>query len=183
MCDPATMTAMTIAQGVAGVASSSQQARATNSAARKTYRSALESEAAQRVSMQRRYIEEAEGFNQQGYDLALQEAAARSSAVNSAASGGLTGPSMRALMAEQLRKGARNKARVRSSRDNATAALEADTRALRQQTQNRIDNTPTASYGLTDLLIQGAGTALQVAGIQNNANQQTDALATLAKGG
>lgn len=183
MCDPATMTAMAIAQGVSSVASSSMQARATNSAARRTYRSALESQANQNVGLDRRFIEETEALNQRGYDAALQAAASKASARNSGAAGGVSGRTISALVAEQARIGARNQNRIQSSRNNAEMALQADKRGVAAQTKQRIESTPTASYGITDLLIQGAQTGMQVAGIQNGASQHAEQLELLARGG
>lgn len=180
MCDP--MTALAIAQGAAAVGAGVQQTKAVNSAARQSYRSALESSASQNVGLDRRYIEEAESFNQQGYDLALQQAAASASARNSGAAGGVAGRTISALVAEQARVGARNASRIQSSRDNAKVALEADKRGIQVQTRDRIQNTPTASYGLSDLLIQGVQTGAQVAGIRKSNARHTERLELLARG-
>lgn len=180
MCDP--MTALTVAQGVATVAGGAQQARAVNSAARKTYRSAIESEANQNVGIDQRLLQETEALNMQGYNAALEAAAARSSAQNSAAGRGVTGRTITALMAEQSRIGARKANELQARKDAAVANAAYDKRSVNQQTQARIEATPTQSFGLTDLLISAAPAALSVARQHQDTKRHNQQLELLARG-
>lgn len=181
MCDLGT--ALMITQGAASVASGVSGARATNSAARSTYASALASQANQNTGLDRRYIEQSDSLNTQGYDAAISAAAAAASARNSGASGGIAGRTISALVSEQARLGAQNRSRIQGSKDNARVSLQADKKAVQVQTEGRIEATPRGSYGIADLLIQGAQTGIGVmTGMKADARHK-EQLELIARGG
>lgn len=164
MCDPMTIAAvgMTVVSGGAQTASQISQASAINRAADRTYRSAIQSQANQQVGIDRRTVEENRQLQESGYDLALQEAAARSSVRNQGASRGVAGVSLDALIAEQERTGSVNQRRIEDRRENSAVNRLQTVRAIRTQTQDRIDNTPTAEFGLLDYVTQAAQTGMSI---------------------
>lgn len=160
MCDPVTLA---VASAGAQTVSTIQQGRAVNSAARKTYRSALESEANQTTGLHRRHIETSRQIAQQGQDVVLEGRAAEASARNSAASGGVSGNTMLALVNEQRRQAAKNLGRVEDQRVNADLELQNSLSSLNTQTKNRIATTPTSKLTLVDLAIPFVGAGFQMA--------------------
>lgn len=169
MCDPSMLA---IASASAQTVSTIQQGRAVNSAARQTYRSALESQATQTTGLQRRHIETSRQINQQAQDAALEARAAAASARNSTAAGGVSGNTMLALVNEQRRLAAKNLSRINDQRTNADLELQSNLSALNTQTKNRIDTTPTSKLTLVDLAIPFIGAGFQVA----SHNRQMDAI-------
>jgi len=164
----ALFTTLAIASGVSSAASGILGAKATNSAARRTWRNALKDRAFQYRQAQRQFIEQDRSARQAGYDAALQARAARASAVNSGASGGISGNTVDALIAEQMRVGARNQSRIQDQRTNNRAAFSARTEKIQSQTQSRINQTPTDSFGFLDAASIAANTALSIAGQNMN---------------
>lgn len=164
---------LTIAKGVLDVAAGIGQARAVNSAARKNFRNANLDAAFQYKQNQRAFIENDRAARQAGYDAKLAERASVSSAMNSAAGGGVMGSTINALVAEEMRTGATNQSRIGDQRTNNRMATVARGQGIEAQTQSRINQTPTASFGLMDFAKIAVSTAL---GIESH-NNQMDAIA------
>lgn len=158
----AIQTALAIASGVTQIAAGIQGARATNSAAKRSWRSALIDQANNNTMLQRRDIEQNRAARQTGYDAWLQERAARASVRNSAAGGGVAGPLISALIAEQMRTGASNQSRIRDQMDNNRLATITEGRSLELQTENRLQNTRTASFNLLDFANIAVNTGLSI---------------------
>lgn len=156
--------ALSIGKGVMDVVGGVQRARAVNSAARQTFRNALIDQSTQNTQNQRQYIERDRAARQSAYDAAMATRASVASARNSGVAGGVRGNTMRALMSEQLRAGARNQSRIQDQRDNNTMAFTARSEAIERSTLSRINNTQTASFGMTDIAKIAINTGLGIAG-------------------
>lgn len=152
------------ASGVMDQVSQAQQAGAVNKAAKKTYASIIESDANQRVGLDRRTLDDAKVIQQQGFEAKLQESLAVSTEANAAVSRGVSGVSVDALIAEQYRTGAKNKSRLDDQRENNQFGFEQQSRAISSQTNQRIDATPTAKFGITDMAIGHLKNSLKIAG-------------------
>lgn len=157
--------ALAIGKGIMDTASGFFGAQATNKAARQSWRNALVDQAFQNRQNQRSFIEQDRSARQRGYDAALQARAAAASARNSAASGGVSGSTVDAMIAETLSIGARNQSRIQDQRDNNKAAYSALGESIKAQTQSRINQTPTASFGLLDMASIGINTGLSIASV------------------
>lgn len=166
MCEPTTIAiAAAAASGAMETASQASAAAETNRAARKTFRSALQSQADQTVGIERRRIEEGRTLVQQGNQVALEQEAATASTALSAASRGVSGLSIDALIAEEYRAGAKNKKSLKDERENIQFSDRQSRLGLRSQTEARIESTPTANFGLADFAINHVKTGLKVASI------------------
>lgn len=165
-----------IAKAVFDTIGGIQSARATNSAARQNFRNANMDAAFQYTQNQRQFIEQDRGARQTGFDAKMAERASIASSTNSAAAGGVMGSSIDALIAEEFRTGSINQGRIRDQRTNNQMATVARGRQIEASTQGRINQTPTASFGLMDFAKIAINTALS---IQSN----SDDMATVAAGG
>lgn len=150
-----------ILQGVSGVLG----AKATNKAALENFANIQRDAAFQYSQNNRRFIEQDRSARQAGYDAALETRASVAAAANSAAGGGVMGSTIDALIAEELRIGARNQSRIQDQRDNNRMAAVAEGRRIQSQAQARINQTPVASFGITDFAKIALNTAL---GIQSH---------------
>lgn len=155
-------TGLSIAKGVMDLASGVMRARAVNSAARRNFANAQIDAAFQYSQSHREFIENDRAARQAGYDAALDARAAVASAGNSAAAGGVMGATIDALIAEELRTGARNQSRIQDQRTNNMMSNRAEGRRIQSQTQARINQTPTASFGLLDIGKIALNTALSI---------------------
>lgn len=163
-------TGLMIAKGVMDTIGGIQRARAINSAARKNFRNAQIDAAFQYTQNQRKAIEQNRAINQQGMDAALASRAAVASARNSGAAGGVQGTTIDALIAEELRTGAINQSRLEDQRGNNRMDQRATNRGIQSQTQNRINQTQTSSFGLLDFAKIAVGTALGIKSHQDTLN-------------
>lgn len=160
----AAFTALAIGSGLMQGVSGFLGAKAQNKAAKAGWRNALIDQSFQNRQNQRQYIEGDRAARQTGYDAAMAARAATASAKNSAVSGGISGNTVNALIAEQLRIGARNQSRVQDQRDNNKAAYSAQAEGIRAQTQSRINSIKGGSFGLMDIAQIGLSTGLSIAG-------------------
>jgi len=167
--------ALTIAKGAFQVLGGIANARAVNSAARKNFRNANLDAAFQYTQNQRQFIENDRAARQSGNDAKMAERASVASSLNSAAAGGVMGSTMNALVAEEMRTGATNQSRIADQRSNNKMATVARGRGIEAQTQSRINQTPTAKFGLLDFAKIAASTALGI-------KSQNDSLNAIAAG-
>ena len=159
--------ALMIAKGVMDLAGGISSARATNSAARQNFANAQRDASFQYTQNNRRFVEQDRAARQAGYDSALETRAAVAASANSAAGGGVMGNTIDALIAEELRIGARNQSRIQDQRTNNRMATVAEGRRIESQTQARINQTPTASFGITDFAKIALNTTLGIKGHQD----------------
>lgn len=157
-----------IAKGLFETIGGIQSARAKNKAARQNFKNAQIDAAFQYTQSDRLRIEQNRAVNQQGLDAALAARAATASAVNSAAAGGVQGSTMDALIAEELRTGAINQSRLEDQRANNNMAATARGRQIQSQTQSRINQTPTSSFGILDFARIATNTALGIKSHRNS---------------
>lgn len=151
-------TALAVASGGLKMVGQNQQARAVNSAARQTFRSSLENQAFQNAQNDRQRAEEGRQIAQSGYDARLQAAAGVSAAQNTTAGGTTIG----ALIAEEMRTGAVNQGRIADRLASSKAAHSDTSRSIQARTQATINQTPTAQFGMLDILQIATDTAMNV---------------------
>ena len=142
MCDP--VSAMMAAQSAVKFAGEASAANAYNANAAAAHRDAGIAASIKYGDLQRRYVYEAKGLNQEGYKNQLKGRSEAATLTASAGSAGIAGGSitLENLLAQSAQIKAENESRIQTKRDDSMEAFMAQGDSVKAEAQQRINSTP-----------------------------------------
>lgn len=158
MCDPITLTALTIASTAATAFGQVQQHSAAKAASKANAKSALNSARIGYEQTSLRRQQENEKASQASFNTAIDAAKARGTVETSAGEAGVSGVSVNSLLADAYGRQGRYNANLQTDYSNVSSQLDLEARGIQAQAESRIASMPAPSFA--DLAIGIGGTVV-----------------------